>query len=93
MTPTISLAEAKEHLRITHSNEDTVLAIYIAAADDHIANYLNKSPFMKTSATKAAALLIVGDLYENREAQSDKDYKINPTVENLLFPYRIDMGI
>lgn len=93
MATTVSLTEVKTHLRITNSNEDTVIATYIAAADDHIANFLNKSTFRKTNAVKAAALLIVGDLYENREATSDKEYKTNPAVENLLFPYRVNMGI
>ena len=93
MATTVSLTEVKTHLRITNSLEDTVINIYIAAADDHIANFLNKSTFRKTAAVKAAALLIIGDLFKNREATSDKDYKINPAVENLLFPYRVEMGI
>lgn len=37
-------------------------------------------------------LLIIGDLYANREAQSDKRYEINPTVQNLLYPYRLNIG-
>lgn len=38
-------------------------------------------------------LLIIGDLYANREAQSDKKYEINPTVQNLLYPYRLNIGL
>lgn len=40
-----------------------------------------------------AMMLIIGDLYANREGQSDKAYQINPTVQNLLFPYRLEMGV
>lgn len=37
----------------------------------------------------AAILLMVGDLYENREGQSDKALHRNQTYERLLNPYRV----
>ena len=92
---TVSLAETKEHLRIRSADttQDVVLAIYMDAADDWIANFLNQCPFQQTSAIKAAALLIIGDLFENREGGSEKEIKENPAVCNLLYPYRINMGM
>lgn len=38
---------------------------------------------------RAAILLIIGDLYANREGQSDRAITVNPTVDNLLRPYRV----
>jgi len=38
---------------------------------------------------KAAVLLIVGDLYANREAKQAADLTSNPTIDRLLWPYRI----
>lgn len=40
-----------------------------------------------------AMMLIIGDLYANREGQSDKAYQPNPTVQNLLSFYRLEMGV
>ena len=40
-----------------------------------------------------AMMLIIGDLYANREAGGDKPYQINPTVESLLQFYRLNMGV
>lgn len=42
---------------------------------------------------KFAMLLIIGDLYANREGQGEKAYQINPTVENLLQFYRLNIGV
>ena len=42
---------------------------------------------------KFAMMLIIGDLYANREAQGDKPYQINPTVQNLLHFYRLKIGV
>jgi len=39
---------------------------------------------------KSAIKLIVGDLYEHREAQIETgSFQINKTVQNLMFPYRL----
>lgn len=37
---------------------------------------------------KAAVLLLVGDLYANREAKVDASLANNPTIDRLLWPYR-----
>lgn len=45
-------------------------------------------------AIDAATLLVLGDLYENREGSFvGVSYEPNPTVMNLLNPYRIGMGV
>lgn len=47
-------------------------------------------------AIKAAILLVIGDLYQNREGGAlvaGASYEINPTVKNLLRPYRVDIGL
>lgn len=45
------------------------------------------------AALKAAILLMVGDLYENSEASSEKTLVENPAVQRLIFPYRINLGV
>lgn len=44
-------------------------------------------------ALRFAMMLIIGDLYANREAGGDKAYQINPTVQSLLQFYRLNMGV
>ncbi|MBX9759161.1 MAG: head-tail connector protein [Beijerinckiaceae bacterium] len=40
------------------------------------------------AAIRAAILLMVGDLYQNREAKVEASMIVNPTVDRLLSPYR-----
>lgn len=89
----VSRDEVKTHLRITQTTEDTLLDLYIEAADDYIAKFLNEPDFEVNGSIRAAALLIVGDLYQNREGTMDTDIKENPAVKNLLYPYRTGIGI
>ena len=89
----VTLSEAKEHLRITHSNEDTVLQMYMDAADEAILNFLDSDSLPQKPSIKAAALLLIGSMYENREAHLEKDLKENPAVSSLLWPYRTNIGI
>lgn len=100
----VTLTEVKLHLRITDDDEDSILAIYMSAADDYMRKYLNRSipgenesPANIPSAIKAAALLFIGDLYDNRGGgagvNGGNDLKENPTLKSLLYPYREEIGI
>lgn len=89
----ISLSEAKSHLKVDNTDEDTLIQVYVDAAIGYISNFLNDEDYPYAPSVKAAALLIVGDLYENREGGTEKEIKSNPAVMNLLYPYRIEIGI
>jgi uncharacterized phage protein (predicted DNA packaging) len=90
----VSLIEAKAHLRVDQDDEDTIIELYMDAATDYIQNFLNEDLSSDpASAIKAAALLIIGDLYENREGAGQNEIKPNPAVMNLLYPYRKNLGI
>jgi len=104
----VSLTEIKTHLRLDHNSEDADLLLYIEAAEAHVANFLNRSlvswgehgsPLGSPSIpvpepVRHAVKMIVGDLYENREAATaDMTINVNPTTERLLFPYRASLGV
>jgi hypothetical protein len=86
----VSIDEIVKHLRIGGANELALLALYEGAASEYIKAFTNRDfvdedvPF----AVKAAALLLIGDLYENREAQGPALHE-NRTVERLLWPHRV----
>lgn len=84
--------ETKLHLRIDSSDEDSKITLLIATAQAAVASYLNmESEDLDTAApapVKSAALLMIGDLYANREAQSERPLSDNRAYERLLAPYR-----
>jgi len=97
----VTLSEAKAHLRVTDTSEDTIIQTYMEAAVEQVRNFLNQdipgegdSPSAVPFSIKAAVLLIIGGLFENRESiilgQTVQD---NPAVMNLLYPHRVDIGI
>jgi len=87
----ITLDQAKAHLRITHNDEDAAIQAMIDAAEAAALDYLNLDAFDSNgtpSPVQAAILLQVGDLYENRERQADRQLYASLTYERLLNPYR-----
>ena len=92
----ISLTEAKTHLRVDQDADDAAIVSMINAAEAATADYLNLTlADLEPSApapVKAAALLLVADLYENRERQNSEPLYRNQTYERLLNPYR-QMGV
>lgn len=88
----LTLEETKLHCRIDHNDEDALLAGLMATATAATADYLNMPLEQMTttvpSPIKSAALLLVADLYQNREAQTERPLSDNKTFERLLNPYR-----
>ena len=93
------------HLRVEESAaaENDLIQNLLNAAVDYAARYIGRGiPWDDESgdtaelpaSLNAAILLIVSDLYENREAQIvGKTISANPAVDRLLHFHRIDMGI
>lgn len=83
--PITTLANAKTHLRVTHSSEDSLITAYCDAAEAMAEHYCNRSfgsplPY----AVQAAVYLMVGDLYENRETKQDRQLYVNDACGSLL---------
>jgi hypothetical protein len=85
----VALNDAKAHLRIIGDAEDAILTTYCQAASEFVHGVVAQEWEEDVPASvRVAALLIVGDLYENREAQSPVVLHRNETVMRLLYPYR-----
>ena len=88
----LTLEETKVHLHVDANDEDTLITALMETARLSVANYLNMPEATVTSTVpspiKSAALLMVADLYANREGQSDRQLYQNDTYSRLLAPYR-----
>ena len=87
----LTLNETKMHLRVDHNAEDLLINSLMQAATAAACDYLNVASLDNTAPApvKSAALLLVGDLYANREAQADRQLYRNATYQNLLNPYKV----
>ena len=95
----LTLAEVKLHLRVDSDAEDSLIQQYMAAAHDRVEAFLDRLvPWGITSAlpdgvypaaVKSGELLIIGDLYRNRETNSEP----GTALYQLLFPYRVGLGV
>ena len=95
----------KKHLRLclNDAEENDHLDLIISAAVSHASQYIDRPiPWANESGelvpvppdVKAAILLIIGDLYENREGLIvGTNVATNPAVQNLLHFHRVGLGI
>lgn len=89
MPEILTLSEAKLHCRIDGNDEDAAIGAMIDAAERAILDYLNLEELPDAPPVHAAALLLVGTLYANRESQSERPVVENRLFERLLAPYRV----
>jgi hypothetical protein len=105
----VSLALAKEHCNITAEVSDTLLQMYVDAAEQRVAAYLNRplsdvldpieppdvaDPVGFATAVKHAILLYVADAVDNRGTLVIGTISSTlPTAENILYPYRVGLGV
>lgn len=89
----ITLDEAKTHLRVDQDDDDAAITSMITTAIAQVENYTGATFSTDAPApVKSAALLLVGDLYEHREAQTERAMYQNNAFFQLLNPYR-DMTV
>lgn len=97
----ITLDRAKSHLRVTHEIDDTYIAGLIPTSFQLIADEIDRDLTEDICLTRSgalseslqqAALLVIGDLYQNREAQQTEQLHMNHALDRLLNKYR-KMGV
>lgn len=105
----VPLSLAKEHCNLTTEVSDTLLQLYIDAAEHRVAEYLNRSladlldpvsppddedPAAYSAAVRLAVLLYVADAVDNRGTLVLGGVANElPTADRLLYPYRIGLGV
>lgn len=99
----ITLDQAKHQLRLCGSEEDQHLSLLIEAAVEHASQFIDRPiPWLNSdgeevpvpSDLKLGILLILSDLYENREGLIVGTIVAkNPAVQNLLHFHRVGLGI
>ena len=90
MSQYVTLEEAKQHLRVETEDEDDLINAYIDAGEEIVLREcLPLEDGVMPSPLKAAVLLYVGDLYENRELQyTGIKMSTSTTIDRLIDPYR-----
>ena len=84
----LTLEGVKRHLKIDFDDDDELLKVYMPAAEKAVLQYCNIDavPTAQTSVFMVAALLVVEDLYDDRE---DKRSGIPAAAAKLIDPYRV----
>ena len=86
----ITFADAKSHLRVDHAAEDADIALKLKFASAIVQNYLGAASDAAINTAEeiidAATLLVLGELYANRESGSEP---LSPSVRTILERLRV----
>ena len=87
----ITLATAKNHIRVEHDDEDDLIQHYIDAALAWVVRYTGENYLDTIIELEQAQLLLISHWYENREAVvvGSASSELPMAVEALAGPYRL----
>lgn len=92
MNNIVSLDEAKKHLNVGFEEDDEYISTLICVASERIESHIDKKfeEFNEIpKSIKHAVLLLVGELYKNRELTSESSVNELPfTIDYLLTNYK-----
>lgn len=100
----LSLPEVKAHLRVEHDEEDALIEQMARAAEDYVAQYLNRpvpwtddngDPVEVPAMVRQAALMLITHWYVNRSAvlTGSVSKEIEFATNSLLHFYRVGLGV
>ena len=84
-----TLTQAKQHLRVDHTDEDALITSLIDAAQQTVLLYLNVETLPTAAPVDIAVLMLTAALYEQRESVVDRPLSDNHLYSRLLAPYRV----
>jgi uncharacterized phage protein (predicted DNA packaging) len=98
-----ALSVLKSHLRVTHSDEDALIQLYLDAAEGAVANRVQRVLIAEGATpapdsdqlpmswdVRAAVLMFAAHLYEHREVVTEESVVVLPmSLDFLLAPYRV----
>ncbi len=88
----VTLEEVKAYLRIDHSDDDRLLESLILTAEEYLKSAISKTYDTKSERAKTLALIVVGDLYDNRDMSEKVSGNVRRLVQNFTFQLRIESG-
>lgn len=80
----ITLDEAKQWLRVEHSDEDGLISTLINAAEKYLFNATGNTFDNTNELAKLFCYVLVTDWYENREMIGKTSEKVRHTVESIV---------
>lgn len=88
----VTLEEAKAYLRVDFNDDDNLINSLINTADEYLKAAISETYDSKSERAKMLALIVVGDLYDNREMSEKVSGNVRRLVQNFALQLRLESG-
>jgi len=86
----ITLDEVKSYLRISFNDDDALLTMLISVADEYLKGAISPKYNSTSERAKMLSLIVVSDLYENREMSQKVSGTVRRIVEDFSLQLRLE---
>ena len=88
----VTLEEAKAYLRVDFNDDDVLITSLISAADEYLKAAISETYDVKSERARTLALIVVGDLYDNRELSEKVSGNTRRLVQSFALQLRLESG-
>lgn len=88
----VTLEEAKAYLRVDFNDDDSLINSLIDTADEYLKAAISETYNTTSGRAKMLALIVVGDLYDNREMSEKVSGNVRRLVQNFALQLRLESG-
>ena len=88
----VTLEEAKAYLRVDFNDDDVLITSLISAADEYLKAAISETYDVKSERARTLALIVVGDLYDNREISEKVSGNTRRLVQSFALQLRLESG-
>lgn len=86
----LTLAEAKNFLRVDFNDDDALISALIKAADEYLCSSVGKEYDKNSDRAKTLSLIVIQDLYDNRGISDKASGNIRKLVEDFSLQLRLE---
>lgn len=87
--PSVTLEEVKNYLRVTYDDDDELLKMLISAADEYLKAAIHEKYDSELSRSKLLVMLVVSDLYDNRELNEGVSAKVRGIIDSFALQMKL----
>lgn len=89
----LTLADVKQYLSVDFDDDDVQISQLMLVADEYLQSAIGKTYNKESERAKMLSLIVISDLYDNRDLYDKSNNKVSGTVRKLVNDFALQLKL